>query len=654
MSHAVVVGAGPAGAVAAAVLARGGMPVVLTGRDDDGPGYDVLLSGPAREILRSIGVAVDDWPVLPVTIAFDATTSHAVPDAGYAVVDSTVLRDTLREHAVRCGAEYRLTATAAPHVVLAGGAGHVGEPRSGGAGVSCARRFTGPVPADRVVLRLLAPPADDPRGRPRCAWLAPVPGGCTIGVSALDVVAAGDLMAEAIGALAELDPRVRKCVPAGPMASGPLSCGFSPGAAAGPGGLRVGDAAGLVNPFTGEGLSGAVQSGRLAARAVLSSRDDPAAARREYERLLGSAFVGYFETARHAARRYHLAWRVLAAGAGSEHPFYAKGRRAVVLPEGASTLAGAEPLELPPAGRVRVLPFLAACDEVCLSIVRGDWPFLARMFTADREEELLPRPAIGFYAALVAGGHPPARGHASVAAAIELATLGALAFLGPAAPPREVRGVDWESATTVLAGDYLLGQASRLIAEAAPELSWSFSDWLGELTSLRATVVTTGAGAATVFASLFEFPLRIGAALGGSDDDVFRTCGAALGRLFLRAEDVLALRGDRTRLDVTLTDLLDGRISALPELLAVPGLTAGALPPEALVAAVKAGQGAFAEFEQACDRLPAPGARSLLSAVGTWVATPIRCAATGPCAGPRRESGPPAGTCGGPLPGTAG
>ncbi len=623
MSHAVVVGAGPAGAVAAAVLARGGMPVVLAGRDDREPGYDVLLSGPAWEVLRSIGVAVDDWPVHPVTIAFDATTSHAVSEAGYAVVDSSELGDALREHAIRCGADYRATVPEAPHVVLAGGAGHLGGPLDG-IGVSCARRFAGPVPGDRVVLRLLAPPADDPRGRPRCAWLAPVPGGCTIGASALGAVLAGDLMAEAVTALAELDPRVRECVPDGPVVSGPLSCGFSPGSAAGPGGLRVGDAAGLVNPFTGEGLSGAVQSGRLAARAILSTPDDPAAARREYERLLESAFVGYFETARHATRRYHLAWRVLAAGAGSEHPFYVKGRRAVVLPEGASALAGTEPLDLPPAIRVRVLPFLAACDEVCLSLVRGDWPFLARMFTADREEKLLPRPAIGFFAALVAGGDAPARGDATVAAAIELATLGALAFLGPSVPPRDVRGVDWESATTVLAGDYLLGQASRLIAEAAPGLSWSFADWLGELASLRAAVVTTGTGAEAVFASLFEFPLRIGAALGGADDEAFRTCGAALGRLFLRVDDVLALRGDRTRLDTTLTDLLDGRISALPELLAVPVLEAQALPPHALRVAVAAAQGAFAEFAHRCDQLTDSFARSLLGAVGAWVAAPVK------------------------------
>jgi hypothetical protein len=244
------------------------------------------------------------------------------------------------------------------------------------------------------------------------------------------------------------------------------------------------------------------------------------------------------------------------------------------------------------------------------------------MFTADREDKLLLRPAIGFFAALMAGGGPPAGGEATVAAAIELATVGALAFLGPAVTPREVRGVDWASATTVLAGDYLLGQASRLIAQVAPDLSWSFSDWLGELASRRAAVVTSGLGAEAVFASLFEFPLRIGAALAGVDAEVFRACGEALGRLFLRTEDVLALRGERTRLDANLAGLLQGRISALPELLSAPDLAAGSVPSHALPVAAEGARRARAEFGRRCAGVTDAGARTLLSAVADWVAAP--------------------------------
>jgi geranylgeranyl pyrophosphate synthase len=208
--------------------------------------------------------------------------------------------------------------------------------------------------------------------------------------------------------------------------------------------------------------------------------------------------------------------------------------------------------------------------------------------------------------------------------------------------------VVWESAATVLAGDYLLGQASRLIAEAAPELAWSFSDWLGELASLRADAVTTGVGAEAVFASLFEFPLRIGAALAGVPAEPFRDYGAALGRAFLKIEDVLALRGERTRLDATLADLLDGRISALPVLLSIPGLTADSLPPQALPAAVESGRRAQEELEPAYAAVDHPVAQRLLRAVAEFVTGPVSGSGGRPPPGSAR----PAGSCGGPAPGT--
>lgn len=96
--------------------------------------------------------------------------------------------------------------------------------------------------------------------------------------------------------------------PAGPVIRGALDTGFSPERAATADGLLVGDAAGLVNPFTGEGLSYAVRSALLASAAIVASPRDPDAARQAYAGRL----AGYFETARHAARRYQLMWRVLA------------------------------------------------------------------------------------------------------------------------------------------------------------------------------------------------------------------------------------------------------------------------------------------------------------------------------------------------------
>jgi hypothetical protein len=58
--------------------------------------------------------------------------------------------------------------------------------------------------------------------------------------------------------------------------------------------LLVGDAAGLVNPLQGEGISQALLSGRAAAHAVLG---DPSSAARRYRAYLASVFLPYHAAA---------------------------------------------------------------------------------------------------------------------------------------------------------------------------------------------------------------------------------------------------------------------------------------------------------------------------------------------------------------------
>jgi geranylgeranyl reductase family protein len=64
----------------------------------------------------------------------------------------------------------------------------------------------------------------------------------------------------------------------GPLMSGPLPTAMNRRPAAVPGMLLVGDAAGMVNPFNGEGISCAIESGRLAADLVAGAlaRNRPA------------------------------------------------------------------------------------------------------------------------------------------------------------------------------------------------------------------------------------------------------------------------------------------------------------------------------------------------------------------------------------------
>jgi flavin-dependent dehydrogenase len=621
-----VIGAGLAGTTAAIALARLGLSVLLV---DDGAGggdHDLLISGQALRALDSLGLRQPPRlrPVRSIRIRFSRATRR-ITDSAAAAVSGRRLGEALRQTATGAGAELLvgtvtdlepagtghraavLTARSsagpggrppgtprrtweitARHVIMATGSDRslAGWQPPGGAGpvplagVACARRFTGPGLRGTALLALMAPDVTAADAPPTCAWAIPAGGdaitvgAARVGAEAIGVTAA-DLLDQALGRFADSDGRFAGVTPAGPLVSGRLDVGFTPERIASARCLLVGDAAGLVNPFTGEGLNLAFQSGLMAASAIAENPSDARAAREAHADQLSASFVGYFEAARHAARRYHLTWRVLDGTADSEHPFFVKTRRVVLEPEGLGALSRTDHIDLGVEETIMIAPLLAACDEVMVTTIREEWPFLARMAMADDAAgSLRLRPSVLFFGALLAGGRTPQARYAMVAAGIELAQLGALTFLGPpSAHPHSGRGVDWAVATTVLAGDFLLAQASRLVAESAPEVSWSFADWLLELITFRDSHLgPDGAvSARELFASLFEFPARIGALLGAASDptiEALRDVGSACGRAFLHAEDILALRGERTRLDAALPAMLRGRISAVPEYLA--------------------------------------------------------------------------------------
>jgi geranylgeranyl reductase family protein len=85
----------------------------------------------------------------------------------------------------------------------------------------------------------------------------------------------------------------------GPATGGRLPMGFSVGPQVGPTWLVTGDAAGAINPFNGEGIAYAYETGRLAAEALdraLVSGDGGAL--RDYERALHDNYALYFKVAR--------------------------------------------------------------------------------------------------------------------------------------------------------------------------------------------------------------------------------------------------------------------------------------------------------------------------------------------------------------------
>jgi geranylgeranyl pyrophosphate synthase len=461
-------------------------------------------------------------------------------------------------------------------------------------------------------------------------WAVPGPaeGTFTVRVAAVNHDGADHeaLLARGIDALRTEAPGLGELRPIGPLVAGVLDTGYSRQRLEDAEGLLVGDAAGLVNPFTGEGLSYALESGALAAAAVLAHRDDPAAAQQAYVRRVDFLFAGNVEASRRAVRRDHLAWRFLSDAVESDHPFLAKGRRAILLPEGLRGITDPLIAQLDPQLQALAGPFLVACDEVMVSTIRDDWPFLARMAVsgAGRSEERL-RPALLMLAArLAAGGELDVRS-ATLGGGLELAMMGALAFLGAAPDVREQRGLDWAQVSVVVGGDFLLGQAARLIARFGPTVSWSFAEWLADLATLRAQRIAgrPGVPADATSAALYEFPARLGAELAGADAatvEALRDFGSECGRAFLHVDEVLALTGRRTRLDTTLEFLTANR-------LATDGLAPDAAAPLA-AEQVAAAQAATAEAERrgraAVEQLPDSPGRELLESFLVGVCGPAQ------------------------------
>ncbi len=85
----------------------------------------------------------------------------------------------------------------------------------------------------------------------------------------------------------------------GPPTGGKLPMGLSVGPSFGPTWLTTGDAAGAINPFNGEGIAYAYETGRYAAEAVHQALDTgQAAALRTYEDRLRAEYDLYYRVAR--------------------------------------------------------------------------------------------------------------------------------------------------------------------------------------------------------------------------------------------------------------------------------------------------------------------------------------------------------------------
>ncbi len=321
----VVVGAGPAGSVAAVVLARGGARVGLV--DKAGVGRDKAcgdLVGPRGvRLLDDLGLSITGAPAVGDMLVTGPSGRRVVLPArsgltypGHAIVVPRAQFDaSLRRAALDAGAidiPARVAAVDDSGVVLDGGAVVHADMVIGADGAtSTIARTAGLVDRQRVLwgfamrgyvraevpLPIIALWNDRPRrGFPGYGWLFPSPDGANFGLG----IGLGNRREQAHRAQGQLDEFRAHLVHLGlldPAVESPvrhlggwLKMGLVGTRPAQGRVLLVGDAAGLVNPLQGEGIAQALASGHAAARAVLA---EPAEAADVYRRWIDSTYGSF-------------------------------------------------------------------------------------------------------------------------------------------------------------------------------------------------------------------------------------------------------------------------------------------------------------------------------------------------------------------------
>ncbi len=348
----VIVGAGPAGSTLAGLLAGRGHEVLLLDRaafprdKTCGDG----LTPRAIPVLGRLG-ALDELRAAryreirgACLVAPNGASWHmrfADYDLGLPAFGLTVPRleldECLRQHALGCGARFRGGVrvagplTGGPSVAYGtrAGRGHVVGVEAQADGVSLAIRGRLTVLATGASIGLLRtfglleamPPGVtairgyfegvgelsdefefffDRELSPGYAWVFPLSDGrANIGLGLFNRRDGGaDLnLRRLLSEFLARHPRLRDARPVGPLKGYPIRIDFPRGPAIGNGFLLVGEALGLVNPVTGEGIDLAMESAELAAESIdaaLARGDTTARGLRPYERALHARYASFF------------------------------------------------------------------------------------------------------------------------------------------------------------------------------------------------------------------------------------------------------------------------------------------------------------------------------------------------------------------------
>jgi len=341
----VIVGAGPAGSVTAAMLAKRGWDVLLLDRavfprdKTCGDG----LTPRAVAVLERLGLLAafptHKYQIIHSArlVAPDGTDWQMrfgdydleLPHFGL-VVPRYELDDRLRQQAIAQGARFQagvrvtrlldeagrvvgvqsresggLVTVRATLTVLATGA-NIGLLRSAGLlermppGMNAIRGYFTGVPDLTDAFEFYF----DQKLNPGYAWIFPLADGRAnvgLGVPARRGAGGAPNLRQLLAEFMARQPKLQAAQPVGPIRSYPLRTDFPRYRAIGDGFLIVGEALGLVNPVTGEGIDLAMESAELAAEAAdkaLRQGDVSVGGLVSYERALRSNYASFFRGVR--------------------------------------------------------------------------------------------------------------------------------------------------------------------------------------------------------------------------------------------------------------------------------------------------------------------------------------------------------------------
>ena len=317
--------------------------------------------------------------------------------------------------------------------------------------------------------------------------------------------------------------------------------------------LLVGGSAGLFNRFTGEGISYALRSGRLAGQAVPHGVN----VRSEFTRSLSTEFGGgTLASSQDSGRQHQLALRAITGAIRSRSA--ARDRIVgLMLDQGINHWRG--------DGAARVAPvqpdILAARGRTQMIVARESsslWFAAAPSLT-----ELPTIPDIRVSDALLACAGEvlslPRTALAAAAVDLTASSFGLLAA-GISETPSEEHGRNWAEIASVAAHDLLACRSMKLAGKAGPEVLEAYLLWIDSALRLRREALGSNSTRSVLrlYESVFELPVRLAAILRGSDETEtghLVRVGHLLGAAYAYGDEIQVLRGHKSRLGLDLAQL---------------------------------------------------------------------------------------------------